>query len=559
MKTIILTTDFSDSARNAIDYAIAMFSYEEVRYVLLNVYGEPHSSTELLVSITHLLEQQAKRTLNKEYNYLKKKVPHELFNMEQRSECGDLSEVINSIVETENIDYLVIGTQGASGVKKTMVGSNTAQVVKHVNCTVLVVPHKASYRPPLRIGFATDYGNLDQDYTLDPLVQLAKQYQSELFIFNIRPKKQLINANEAAKGLRLHHLLDTISHDFYDLEDEDVINGIHHFTNEHEIDFLTVIAREHRFYDRLFHESISEQVSMLTTIPLLVLHKKLKSKKHFDGLHHILVPTDFTSKGDNALKYARSLVDKCKGKLFLQHVYDIPYMAPSVEYNLESETTMKTVVNVRQSAKKSLKQLIDKQHLSDLDHEYLLREGVVSEEIQETIIKSAIQIVVMGNKDANLGGDFFMSGTVKSVMQHAACPVLIVPESSIFVEPDTIVYATDLQYDESFQINYLSYFAQLYDAEFTILHIDKQTSSKKDSIIRLKELIKKTEYTKVDYKELITDDVSKGISNYLDNHKTQLLSMTTHSTNLFNKLFHKSLAKKQLRHTKIPMLVFNQR
>ena len=56
MRTILLPTDFSVNAQKAVDYALSVFGTEDVNYILLNVYSEPHTSADMLVSIVDLLE-----------------------------------------------------------------------------------------------------------------------------------------------------------------------------------------------------------------------------------------------------------------------------------------------------------------------------------------------------------------------------------------------------------------------------------------------------------------------------------------------------------------------
>ncbi len=274
MKTIILPTDFSETAHSAMDYAIGMFSYESVKYILLNVYTEPPSNSDMLVTVNDLMEKASKRGLIADYEYLSKKYPGDLLNVELRSEYGGLSAVINRFCQEEEIDYVVMGTKGASGIKKLWGGSNTATVVSHVLCPVLAVPAAAEYKPPIRIAFTTDHEDLEQQEILEPLVELVEQYQSELLVVNIRPELADVNTENGVSGIRLNNILDRIPHQYYGSQHEDVVKGIGQFVQENKVGMLAMVARQHHLLDRLFHQSVTKQMSMLSDIPLLILHER---------------------------------------------------------------------------------------------------------------------------------------------------------------------------------------------------------------------------------------------------------------------------------------------
>lgn len=63
------------------------------------------------------------------------------------SRYGNLIVQINTIARAAaNIDLIVMGTRGASGMMELFFGSNTADVIEQVRvCPVLAVPSKARY------------------------------------------------------------------------------------------------------------------------------------------------------------------------------------------------------------------------------------------------------------------------------------------------------------------------------------------------------------------------------------------------------------------------------
>jgi nucleotide-binding universal stress UspA family protein len=270
---IILPTDFSKNARSAIEYAIGMFSYEDVEYILLNTFEDPYTTTDIIISIKDILSRQSKEGLKKEYDYFKKKYPSDLFVLKKQTKFGKLSDAINSISKNENIDYVVMGTKGSSGMENVFLGSTTLDVIKKTNCPTLVIPENTIYAPPLKIALATDYNELKNNTAFNPLTKIAKQYNSEILIVNVSSEAELVSPKEEINGINMHYTLEKIPHHFYDITHVDIVEGLVQFNHKHDVDMIALISRHHSFFERIFHNSITKQLTKLADVPLLILHE----------------------------------------------------------------------------------------------------------------------------------------------------------------------------------------------------------------------------------------------------------------------------------------------
>ena len=193
--------------------------------------------------------------------------------MKIRSEYGVLSNVINTITEKENIDYIIMGTKGASGIKKMLVGSNTADVVKTVKSPIIAIPKKTAFLPPVKIAFATDHKQLKNETLLSPLAELVKQFHSKLYIVYVHPKEKIFQLANANGSIQLHKIDKKIQTNYYNIENKNVVEGIEQFVKNYRIDMLALVSKEHRFFENIFRTSVSQEISMLTDIPLLILHE----------------------------------------------------------------------------------------------------------------------------------------------------------------------------------------------------------------------------------------------------------------------------------------------
>jgi nucleotide-binding universal stress UspA family protein len=83
-------------------------------------------------------KEEAKDWLNKTEDMVKKENPDiKLFTKVIVTEIAVYGEIIQ-YAEQENIDLIVIGTRGRSGVKKLLLGSTASGVVTYAYCPVLV-------------------------------------------------------------------------------------------------------------------------------------------------------------------------------------------------------------------------------------------------------------------------------------------------------------------------------------------------------------------------------------------------------------------------------------
>jgi nucleotide-binding universal stress UspA family protein len=146
-KKILVAVDGSDSSLRAADYAVQIVSKEEsARVILLNILGistAKQVASSIIIAPTYGL---------KEYDQYKKEAYKWLDKISKKFEEKGIQTVVevvggplpaaNSIVnyaENENVDLIVVGTRGKSGIKKLLLGSVASSVVTHASSNVLVV------------------------------------------------------------------------------------------------------------------------------------------------------------------------------------------------------------------------------------------------------------------------------------------------------------------------------------------------------------------------------------------------------------------------------------
>ena len=162
MKEILLPTDFSDYALNAIFSALKLQRETPCNFTLLHVY-EP--DTRNIASrqnatrsgmIYDAMHKDALNKLDETLAMIAKVSDYAQHTFSVRAEPGDLATVINELVPKHDLDLIVMGTKGASGAKLVFLGSNTVRVLKKIrNCPILVIPKKFNFQSLTKIVFPT--------------------------------------------------------------------------------------------------------------------------------------------------------------------------------------------------------------------------------------------------------------------------------------------------------------------------------------------------------------------------------------------------------------------
>lgn len=275
MKRILLPTDFSENARTAAEYAIEMFHNERVEFHLLNTYTIPYSAENVLVFVDELLQKESKRALSKERDFLLKKYQLQSSEIKKKSAYGELSLVVNEFVDKHKIDFVVMGTKGASGLKKILIGSNTTDVLRKVDRPILIVPENSKYQP-LDIALAIDFEKVNYDKTLSPLKEILQTKKLNLSVVNIHKKEELEKLESENIETKLKNTFKGLSLKFNYLEKEKIVDGLNEFILNKQINMLAMISHQYGLIKKLFHNSVTNSMSMLTKTPLLILKDKLE-------------------------------------------------------------------------------------------------------------------------------------------------------------------------------------------------------------------------------------------------------------------------------------------
>ncbi|WP_418639011.1 universal stress protein [Winogradskyella sp.] len=277
---ILLPTDFSENARNAISYAIDFFKSSECNFYLLHVNrieaivaGEDSymPTAEVIEEIYTKPSRDKLRQLLKEISENHDENPnHRFYTL---IDNYFFLESIRKHVEEKKIDMIVMGTKGASGLKEYIIGSNTGDVITKVKCTTLVVPEYAKYKALKEIAFPSDF-NLSYDINiLQPLTDILKNLESNLRVIHIQGKAASLNPEQLNNKELLNDYFEEFNPSFHFLTNKKVEDAIQCFVESRAVDMIVMVAKNLNYFQNILFHTRVEKITYHTDIPFLVLHE----------------------------------------------------------------------------------------------------------------------------------------------------------------------------------------------------------------------------------------------------------------------------------------------
>lgn len=273
MKQILVATDFSSSATNAMQYAMELAKILNMEVCALHAIHPTegiNNNTYNAIFIDDYYNN--KRTALKEWAAVFTD-KDDFKDVEVTTICGVgfLKNVINKYIEENHIELLVMGITGATGISG-IVGSNASMMVSVVKIPTLVIPLESKFSPSPVITLATDYETRLSANDVNALNEMTQAFGSaKIDVLYVSEKDESKNIETGES--RLQSLFKSTSLEFNYLSASRPLNGIMDFVEKHETDILCLVKHHHNVLYRLFNRSTVNQVMNRSVKAILVLHE----------------------------------------------------------------------------------------------------------------------------------------------------------------------------------------------------------------------------------------------------------------------------------------------
>jgi nucleotide-binding universal stress UspA family protein len=275
MKTIIVPTDFSTIASNAVNFAADMAVAIDAGLLLLNVYTIPVGYTD--VPLVLVSTEELKKGSEAQLLALKEKIIHVTsgkIKVDTKSIMGNTVDELEELCKKVQPFAVMMGAKGKTGLENIIFGSTTLTAIRHLTWPVICVPQGKEYGKGIKkIGFACEFKNVAATTPVHLIKQMVKEFGAELHILNVDYKDKHYRADTPEQFRHLHNLVEGMNPQYHFINHTGVEDGINDFAETNNLDLVIAIPRKHKLLEGIFKPSSTRQLIFQSHIPVMCVHE----------------------------------------------------------------------------------------------------------------------------------------------------------------------------------------------------------------------------------------------------------------------------------------------
>ena len=277
MRKILFPTDFSDAAKNALQYTLKFANEYGCSINLFHAYRQFAATTAPVVIVPKVDNKgQLAKSYMDAYITNTKKLASDL-NLEVPLEyelvLGLASDEVVEKSKEEEYDLIAMGKTGESSFTDQFLGSVTTATIKRAHCPVLAIPENSEYMGIDKILYATDETGIDKAI-LKEVIEFAERFRASIYFVHVDTKLEDESILEDKLFEEIFSLdrEPPVPFEIRTISGNTVVEALNDFVEANEID-LTIMVKKHRnFWNNIFARSATRQMTFHSKVPLLVLH-----------------------------------------------------------------------------------------------------------------------------------------------------------------------------------------------------------------------------------------------------------------------------------------------
>ena len=270
---ILVPTDFSDLSKVAVLFAVRLAKKLKADVILLAVININASAA---TSIRwEKLQEEMINIANEDAEELIQEIKEEIngrLRIFYRHTIGyPVQDLIESFTVANGVDLIIMGTKGATGLKKVLMGSNATAVIDNSSKPVIAVPGETLFKPIKKIVYATDMVNLDDE--IKSVTRFAQLFDATIKVLHVirGDSDKKFDSEQVTSELIDRSGYPKIS--FHVSRNDFTADEVDNFVVNQQADLLAMFTHKLDFYEKLFGKSITRQLAFHAHVPLLTFNK----------------------------------------------------------------------------------------------------------------------------------------------------------------------------------------------------------------------------------------------------------------------------------------------
>jgi nucleotide-binding universal stress UspA family protein len=272
-------------------------------------------------------------------------------------------------------------------------------------------------------------------------------------------------------------------------------------------------------------------------------------------MKRILVPTDFSKHAEYALKVAAQIAKTNNSEIILLHMLELPHQSSDA---LGMGSDIPEIMFFKNRAISKLEELMDVDYLKGISVSEIIQFEKAFEGILTVSRKNNVDFIIMGSHGASGFQEMFIGSNTEKVVRASDVPVLVIKNETQQFKADNFLFASDFSDEIKKPFRKILEFANLFNSHLNLVMINTPNSFKSTHVA---EKIMNDFVAEFDLKDFSThiyndSNVEKGILNFANTIKCDIIGMCTHGRTGFSHFFNGSISEDLVNHAVRPVITF---
>lgn len=273
---IAIPTDFSSQAEKAAVFTLDLFRNRPCKFYLVHTYTPSFFRADYLlhspgqIGLGDFYKQRVLDQLEDFKNRLIRKANPELHTFLVHAAFDHLDAELNEMASKEKLDLIAMGTQGATGAKEVLIGTNAVRVLHKSKVPVLVIPEMSIADELRNVLLPTDYKVDFKKLPLNVLNHILERNDVTLHVLHTYTSLDS-DAKRTKNRETLEKLMRKANVAWTERGEQDIVSAINEFAAQIPVQLLVMVRNSHTFLEDILVTPVIDQIGFHTRIPFLVL------------------------------------------------------------------------------------------------------------------------------------------------------------------------------------------------------------------------------------------------------------------------------------------------
>jgi nucleotide-binding universal stress UspA family protein len=272
-------------------------------------------------------------------------------------------------------------------------------------------------------------------------------------------------------------------------------------------------------------------------------------------MKRILIPTDFSTYSEEALKVGVQIAKKYNSEIILLHMLELPINA---NVAIGGGKSIPEIMFYKNKAISNLEKLMDSDYLKGIKVSEAIEFKKVHEGILDASEKNNVDLIIMGSHGTSGFDELLVGSNAEKVVRFSKFPVLVVKNEAEEFKSRNFVFASDFSKETRKPFRKMIEFAKIFDSNLFLVMICTPNSFKTthDAERIMRGFI--ANFDVENYSTHIYNDtnIENGITNFANSVDADLIGICTHGRTGLAHFFNGSISEDLVNHVVRPIITF---